>query len=357
MDKRVYRLDLLRAFAIFSVFLAHTVLSYGAPAHLAPLQFGGTGVDLFFVLSGWLIGSQLFAEQQKYGDIQVVRFWIRRWMRTLPAYYAVLIFTLLQLSLTKDGFTIPLSYFVFLQNYQTDLPFFAVSWSLSVEEQFYLCIAPIVVFLVRLVKHVRTLILTILLLMPLVFRSLGWYETDIETHVRWDCCLMGILMAQVYFDFPGLWKKIARFACPLAILASIIYCSFYLARWGLGNYWLEADKLALAFLFASWLIWATDKANKRFWGYAFIAYISTRSYSIYLLHPEALALARRFFPDIPFVIYFFLAAIISCLAAEVLFRLIEQPVMQMRSRFNFSCSRSQLKKQSQKVEQRSIPHG
>jgi peptidoglycan/LPS O-acetylase OafA/YrhL len=76
------------------------VLSYGSPSYLAPLQFGGTGVDLFFLLSGWLIGSQLFTEKQKSSTIDVKRFWIRRWMRTMPAYFVVLLATLAQLSFT-----------------------------------------------------------------------------------------------------------------------------------------------------------------------------------------------------------------------------------------------------------------
>lgn len=356
MTERIYRLDLLRAFAIFSVFLAHTVLSYGAPSQLAPLQLGGTGVDLFFVLSGWLIGSQLFAEVKKYGDIQVVRFWVRRWMRTLPAYYAVLTATILQLSLTKDNFEFPFSYLVFLQNYQTDLPFFAVSWSLCVEEQFYLLIAPLVVFLVKFPAAMRTLVLLAFLFLPEVFRQLGWYSSAEQTHVRWDCCLMGILLAQIYYDFPRFWKRLAAFALPLALLGVGVYIAFYLVRWGIIDYASEAGKLALAFLFASWVIWATQ-SNKKFWGYSIVAYISTRSYAIYLLHPEALALCQRLLPDAPFILYFCCAALLSCLIGEGLYQLIEQPVMRMRGRFSFSCSRSKVANFKKTPEQAGIPHG
>ena len=65
MNYRIMSMDVLRAAAILLVIIGHSVLSYGSPSNLAPFQFGGTGVDLFFVLSGWLLGGQLFKELQR----------------------------------------------------------------------------------------------------------------------------------------------------------------------------------------------------------------------------------------------------------------------------------------------------
>ena len=180
MDHRYQSMDFLRAVAILLVILAHTVLSYGAPAYLAPLQYGGTGVDLFFVLSGWLLGCQLFKEAQNTSTINVKRFWVRRWMRTLPAYYVVLLFSVAQRLLTKENVEFPFSYFIFTQNYFYPLEFFSISWSLCVEEQFYLVVAPLILLLMRTPKLVSSLTLITLLLLPLLFRQLELFNNSKE---------------------------------------------------------------------------------------------------------------------------------------------------------------------------------
>lgn len=340
MQNRVFLLDLLRSVAIMMVFVAHTVLSYGAPNSLAPLQLGGTGVDLFFVLSGWLIGSQLFKELDTYGNVEIKRFWIRRWMRTLPAYYAVLSITILQLTLTKDGFSFPFGYFIFIQNYQAPLTFFSVSWSLCVEEQFYLVIAPLVVFLAKLSRNYRTATLLLLLLTPTIFRVLGLYDSLEETHVRWDCCIMGIILAHTKYSYKELWSALIDKAGTLAIISLIVYLYFYISRWNPAISVGDPSKLILAFIFGLWVIWANSINREfNFLGSNLIMYISTRSYAIYLLHPEALAVARRLFQDTPFIIYATLSFAIACAASEVLYRAIELPGMKLRSKFSFSKSR------------------
>jgi len=342
MERRVYRLDLLRALAIMTVFTAHSVLSYGAPESLAWLQFGGTGVDLFFVLSGWLIGSQLFKELKRYKDVDIKRFWIRRWMRTLPAYYAVLIFTIAQLSLTKDDFSIPWNYFVFLQNYDYPLTFFTVSWSLCVEEQFYLAIAPILLFLSRFSANQRTIILLTLLILPSVFRDLDQHASLYETHVRWDCCIMGILLANLKYSFVDFWQKLLANSGVFLVVGMVLYCLFYVNRIVLDSPFSDPSKLILAFVFGGWVVWASIESGGRLYGHNIIMYISTRSYAIYLLHPDALAVCKRLFSEQHFLVYFSIALAISCLASEVLYRLVEQPIMNARSKFSWSCSRSEL---------------
>ena len=150
--RRFPALDTLRALAILSVVAFHfrgVYLGEAAYPWLhAFLQSGASGVDLFFVLSGYLIAGLILSEWRQTGGLEAGRFWRRRWMRTLPAYYVVLT------ALALADFVVPpdhawqsfLSYWVFLPNYLTDLVNWRFSWcwSLCVEEWFYLLLPVLV---------------------------------------------------------------------------------------------------------------------------------------------------------------------------------------------------------------------
>lgn len=336
-------LDCLRAIAIMTVFTAHSVLSYSGDAWLAPLQFGGTGVDLFFVLSGWLIGSKLFAEQRQYANIDLKRFWLRRWMRTFPAYYAVLILTIVQMYLTKDNPEFPLSYFFFIQNYQTVMPIFYVSWSLCVEEQFYLLIAPVVILLSRVSDHTKLTLLLLVLLLPTVFRALGYYESIEQTHVRWDCCVMGVLLAYLKDNVKSFWSLLKAHSNALALIAVAAYLFCYVSRWnpqwGIG----DPSPLGLAIIFGLWVVWA-DAKPLQLSGFlnTVVMFISTRSYSVYLLHLDALALSKRLIPEQSFIVYYAFSLLVSLIASELLYKSIELPFMNLRKKFRSTCTRSQI---------------
>jgi len=339
MTKRYRSMDFLRAVAILLVVLAHSILSYGAPAYLAPLQLGGTGVDLFFVLSGWLLGGLLFKEAVNNNKIDIKRFWARRWMRTLPAYYTVLILTVVQRYLTKENVEFPWEYFVFLQNYNTNIEIFFISWSLCVEEQFYLFIAPLLAFLTLLSRRSTTIILVTLFLFPFFFRQMDWYGHVMETHVRVDGCLAGVLLAHIRYQYNALWSKLVKLAPQIAFISMMLYLFFYLARynplWGIS----DPNKLFLAIMFASWVLLAN--ANEHWSDKLYLPganYIATRSYALYLLHPEILALLKRFFIEIPFPFYFIFALVGSLMLSEILYRVVEKPIMDARETYKFSKS-------------------
>ena len=340
MSNQRYRsMDLLRAAAILLVILAHTILSYGAPAYLAPWQLGGTGVDLFFVLSGWLLGCQLFKEAATSGRIDIKKFWIRRWMRTLPAYYVVLIPSIFQRYLTKDNIDFPWEYFVFIQNYDYPLHFFSISWSLCVEEQFYLLIAPLLAFLTLLNKKNTTALLILLLIAPYCFRELGWYSHPNETHVRIDSCVAGVFLAHIHYQYRDLWNKLSAYAVPLMIISIMLYASYFVARYNPHMGIHDPNNLVLALIFGIWVMAANaDNSWRRFLYIPGAYHIATRSYALYLLHPEVLALMKRLLIDVPFVVYLIMSLAGSLILSEILYRLVEKPIMDVREKHRFSSS-------------------
>lgn len=332
-------MDLLRSVAILLVIVAHTVLSYGAPIHLAPLQFGGTGVDLFFVLSGWLLGGQLFKEAVTQKSVDVKRFWIRRWMRTFPAYYAVLTATVIQRYLTKDNVVFPWEYFLFIQNYHHPLEFFSISWSLCVEEQFYLLIAPLVALSIYVNRQTTIWLLVATMLVPFLFRQTGLYGNMEETHVRIDGCVAGVLLAHIHRQHQEVWQKLVRAAPAFAFVGLAAFIYFVIARYfpeiSIG----EPDKLILAAIFSSWVLLAnaTDKWRQLIYVPG-AYYIATRSYALYLVHPDVLALLKRFALGLNFPLYLILAIAGSIIVSEALYRVVEKPFMDAREKYNFSRS-------------------
>src|SRR5258706_8629295 len=145
MQSRNQNLDLLRAIAILMVVIFHVVQHWPTPLPrlAAVTQYGATGVDLFFILSGWLIGGLLWRERSEFGNLQIWRFMGRRALRTMPPYLvALFIYFIGAYFIRKDPFDF--GYLVFIQNYYECILLFKVSWSLCIEEHFYLVIPALV---------------------------------------------------------------------------------------------------------------------------------------------------------------------------------------------------------------------
>jgi peptidoglycan/LPS O-acetylase OafA/YrhL len=191
LSKGSYRpdIDALRAIAILSVVLYHA----GIPA----ISGGFTGVDIFFVISGYLIGGHIFSELRK-GNFSFARFYQRRAKRILPAFYAVLVFTiaasLLLLSPAENHFfalsafsaTLSVSNIFFLHylegyfRVRGELHPLLMTWSLGVEEQFYAVIPLLMVLLSRIR---RSLLFPAILAVCVLSFLLAWRQVAIDpTH-------------------------------------------------------------------------------------------------------------------------------------------------------------------------------
>lgn len=142
-NTRIEGLDLMRSIAILLVVIGHNLIFI--PIHirnyLSPFLLDG--VSLFFVLSGYLIGKILWEKlpDKSINSKDLFHFWKRRWMRTLPNYFSILIIIIILSKLLDKEINVNLfQYFLFLQNLFTPQSegFFPESWSLAVEEWFYI---------------------------------------------------------------------------------------------------------------------------------------------------------------------------------------------------------------------------
>jgi peptidoglycan/LPS O-acetylase OafA/YrhL len=221
-DNRKIGLDIVRSIAILSVVVLHLVIPYGIffKKNVAWIPIPD-GVDIFFVLSGFLIGGIVLKtfEDNKTSNKTIVEFWIMRWFRTLPNYY---LFSLIVFVL--NGFHLPLKNLFFLQNLYKAYPNpFPETWSLCVEEWFYLLFPIGVYFLSNTItkkKYYAVLIATIAMLLVSVFIRVHWYYFKYPEHTiqnflitrslvitRLDAIAVGILGAFVKYYHYNLWKK------------------------------------------------------------------------------------------------------------------------------------------------------
>ena len=195
---RNFGLDLIRAVAILLVLLSHATLLLFPNQETFTLYilrfFGTIGVDLFFVLSGYLIGGILL-KQLDAGATSFkafCHFWTRRWFRTLPNYFLILgvnIVLLLFFYTPVEGLW---RYFLFIQNFTTAQPdFFTESWSLSIEEYAYV-LGPFLLFLMvsvfkRTPKKQLFLWMSLITIMGVTFLKFQFHQSHPEiTNEAWS---------------------------------------------------------------------------------------------------------------------------------------------------------------------------
>lgn len=243
---RNYGLDVLRSWAVLMVLLAHGSAFFLAhlPQHRRLMDvlgwLGFIGVELFFALSGFLIGGILLRTGSQLKQLSgIYGFWRKRWYRTLPNYYVYLLLHFVFLYALADlsgALAEQWRYFFFVQGFAWMHPgFFAEAWSLAIEEWFYLLTPLALALLLRLGASVRTAFLVVsavFILAPLTLRWLlsTWYP-DINLDVyrktvilRLDGIMYGVLAAMLFHYRPLVFKKI-RFAC-LALALLIFYGMF-----------------------------------------------------------------------------------------------------------------------------------
>jgi peptidoglycan/LPS O-acetylase OafA/YrhL len=290
--RRYPTLDLLRLIAIAFTMMAHTPSLTHRIFFLAPFSnCFWLGVDLFMLISGWLLGGQLLREITR-GTVRPFRFYMKRWLRTLPPYYAMLLILYFgrgpQFSAPLP-FGVVLSHFLFFQQYAGRNEF-GVSWSLCVEEHFYLVLPVIVIFLLRGAGILRVVLLVMgAEALSIMCRAMS-YSVNMDvpylSHLRCHGLFVGLLFAWISIHNERLWVRMGRVATIAACvgLVSTLWIMSSVpqehSRWTFV--WVPTfGTWTLALIFLACVHEASAFSRVSFKG---LRYLGELTYSMYLVH-------------------------------------------------------------------------
>ena len=361
ISSRIHGLDTLRALAVTLVVLHHyTLFVSNDDATFGWVgRIGWTGVDLFFALSGYLIGNQIFAALRTDAGLSLKHFYARRLLRTLPNFWVVLALYVLWPAWREHAGLLPLwRYLSFTQN--IGLPpgtGFSHSWSLAIEEQFYLLLPALAMMGAALRWRIGAAWLAIVAVVAggMLLRADLWsaqvdgnkYGTYFyykliyySSLCRLDELVAGVALALLKNRHPGAWAALTRhgnaaLVAGLAIIGAAFWC-FLDKRYGFAVtvFGLPALGFGFGLLILSALSQRSLLRDLRIPGAASLA---LWSYAIYLTHRGVSALGaawladRGYGPETALAIVVLLA--LSVLGGWLLYVLVETPFMRLRERY------------------------
>jgi len=290
---RIIELDGLRGLAVISVVLAHY---FGEVNHrIFVFDLGWLGVDLFFVLSGFLIGGILIDNRGSASFFST--FYIRRALRIFPIYYLVLVLALAFSDAARghswaDLHFPPLVYAMYVQNIAASLSpldgkSFQPLWTLAIEEQFYL-LAPFFVYFCPprfLGKIIVAMILAAPALRALLLLSLPYPQNigaEMFLPCRWDALLLGVLAALAQRHSVS---EVAR--CTLVLKGVALFCILFTPILLILSSFLfvVVGLTTMSVFFAIFILLIANGAEegKRFRA-GWLRYFGKISYCLYLIH-------------------------------------------------------------------------
>lgn len=349
-------LDGLRAVAVSLVLLDHFGSTGAFPSLWRVAPLGWVGVDLFFVLSGFLITRILLATRTDSGYYR--NFYIRRTLRIFPVYYCVLALIFATILLYHHGVEYrrlaewgnPLGPWVYLGNFQMALvghiqPVLSLTpmWSLHVEEQFYL-IFPLIVRHVR--RQTLVKILGGALLLSPVLRLCLWHQYPTNPFVEYvllPCRLDGLALgALIAVGVPRV--EVSRRILGAVSLAAVLAAFVLLSTLGHRD-WSSAFTRTIGYSLFPWAFaccvlwtirfrgrWPTNWLNT-----APVQFIGKRSYAIYLLQFPVSGVFGALFGSMHFwsdeAVRFYFIAPTTVAAAALSWRFLEAPVLRLKDRW------------------------
>ena len=358
---RVHGLDTLRALAVTLVVLHHYTLfvsndddTFGWVGRI-----GWAGVDLFFALSGYLIGNQILAALASREGLSLKHFYARRLLRTLPNFWVVLAIYFLWPAFGEDAPLLPLwRYLSFTQNIGLEPGTgFSHSWSLAIEEQFYLLLPALAMLgaALRARISVAWIVVGAVVIGGMLLRAWLW-SAHVDAHkygiyfyykliyysslCRLDELVAGVALALLKNRHPQTWAALTRHGrvwllAGLAVTA-LAFWRFLDDHYGFAPTVFGYPLLGLGF---GLLILAalSDHSGLRELRIPGAASLALWSYAIYLSHRGVSALGAQvlstlgYGPQTKVAIVALLA--LSVLAGWLLYRLVETPFMRLRERY------------------------
>jgi len=353
-EQRLVALDGLRGLMTILVVISHY---FGAVPHgIAALMVGWIAVDMFFVLSGFLVGRLILDKQ--HNDNFFTVFYARRVFRTLPIYFVCLVINAVLLSIftgswvDADGSFPIWSYFVFAQNFYMAAAngigahWLAPTWTLTIEEHFYLLI-PALFFIVP--RNRIAGVLTALAVAAVAARAgtlaLFAPHSTVAASVllpnRADVLVMGLLAAVVIRSkLPWPRLDLSLRVAPILLLLATAAITQFAGR----HAFIVFGPLLTAIACAAFLLSLVRGAPeaKRFTG-KFLGFCNTTSYAVYLIHLPVLGLMHGLLlgtrPDIATPLQFAvtLAALpVTVFVAWVLTVLVERPLTEFGRTWKWS---------------------
>jgi peptidoglycan/LPS O-acetylase OafA/YrhL len=361
--QHLHGLDSLRALAILLVFAFHyQVFVSSEPTFGWASTVGWVGVDLFFVLSGYLIGRQLMKGVAQGQRLLLPAFYARRFLRTLPCFYAVLALYLAFPQLLGGRAPPPLWRFLtFTQNLGLQPgTAFSHAWSLCVEEQFYVLLPLVIVGAtwVRWPRWTAWAAMGALTAAGIAVRSVLWvrygreeggaiagYHPNIyySSLCRFDEFLPGVAVAFLQTFHPAAWRRLTRFprtnlaagVLAVGVVLGLVLTRYQLPDYGYGYFMTGFGYSLVALPFALLVVAALSPGSLlhrvRVPGAGRLA---AWSYAIYLSHkPIAFALHRRLgTSELGTPAEVAVIALACVLGGWLLYGFVEQPFMRVRER-------------------------